>query len=107
MKRAPMPDGSGEGWTWKFDPFLWGKLDRSAMQARRPDKYAAPMAQIFGDRSAIMQRREWRGSADFLPAGVPQVAIPDSRAPHHGRPAAGAGGGASHPAGRLAELSVA
>ena len=33
LKRAPMPDGSGEGWTWKFDPFLWAKLDRSAMQA--------------------------------------------------------------------------
>ena len=32
LKRAPMEDGSGEGWTWKFDPFMWGKLDRSSMQ---------------------------------------------------------------------------
>ncbi len=80
MKPAPMPDGSGEGWTWKFDPFLWAKLDRSAMQAVA-HKYAVPMAQIVGDRSAIMQRREMGRQADFLPTGVPQVTIPDSE--HH------------------------
>jgi pimeloyl-ACP methyl ester carboxylesterase len=80
MKPAPMPDGSGEGWTWKFDPFLWAKLDRSAMQAVA-HKYAVPMAQIVGDRSAIMQRREMGRQADFLPTGVPQITIPDSE--HH------------------------
>ena len=31
LKRAPMPDGSGEGWTWRFDPGLWTKLDRTGM----------------------------------------------------------------------------
>jgi pimeloyl-ACP methyl ester carboxylesterase len=80
MKRAPLPDGSGEGWTWKFDPFLWAKLDRSAMQAVA-HKHAVPMAQIVGARSAIMQRREMGQQADFLPTGVPQVTIPDSE--HH------------------------
>ena len=80
MKPAPMPDGSGEGWTWKFDPFLWAKLDRSAMQAVA-HKHAVPMAQIVGDRSAIMQRREMGRQADFLPTGVPQITIPDSE--HH------------------------
>ena len=39
------------------------------------------MAQIVGDRSAIMQRREMGRQADFLPAGVPQITIPDSE--HH------------------------
>jgi pimeloyl-ACP methyl ester carboxylesterase len=80
MKRAPMPDGSGEGWMWKFDPFLWHKLDRTPMSevagARR-----VPMAQIVGDRSAIMMRREMGRQADFLPGGVPQIVIPDSE--HH------------------------
>ena len=80
MKRAPMEDGSGEGWTWKFDPFLWAKLDRSAMQAVA-HKHRVPMAQIVGDRSAIIQRREMGQQADFLPSGVPQITIPDSE--HH------------------------
>jgi pimeloyl-ACP methyl ester carboxylesterase len=80
MKRAPREDGPGEGWTWKFDPFLWHKLDRSAMQAVA-HKYRVPMAQIVGARSAIMQRREMGQQADFLPQGVPSVTIPDSE--HH------------------------
>jgi pimeloyl-ACP methyl ester carboxylesterase len=81
LKRAPMPDGSGEGWTWKFDPFMWGKLDRSEMQALDPAR-APPLAQIFGDRSAIMQRRAGgQPRAEFTPAGIPSSAIPDSE--HH------------------------
>jgi pimeloyl-ACP methyl ester carboxylesterase len=80
LKRAPMVDGSGEGWTWKFDPFLWGKLDRKPMTPPDPAK-APPMAQIFGDRSAIMLRREMAGRGDYVPTNVPSVAIPDSE--HH------------------------
>jgi pimeloyl-ACP methyl ester carboxylesterase len=79
LKRAPMEDGSGEGWTWRFDPFMWGKLDRGAMQALDRSK-APPIAQIFGDRSGIMQRRE-RGQRSDLPEGIPSSAIPDSE--HH------------------------
>ncbi|HZZ89994.1 MAG TPA: alpha/beta hydrolase [Caulobacteraceae bacterium] len=80
MRRAPMADGSGEGWTWKFDPFLWSKLDRKPMDRPDPSK-APPMAQIFGDRSAIMQRRAQAGPADYVPPNVPSVEIPDSE--HH------------------------
>jgi pimeloyl-ACP methyl ester carboxylesterase len=80
LKRAPLEDGSGEGWTWKFDPFLWGKLDRGSMQNLDPSR-APPMAQIFGDRSAIMRRREEGQMADFMPSGVPSISIPDSE--HH------------------------
>src|SRR5580698_9312640 len=80
LKRAPLEDGSGEGWTWKFDPFLWAKLDRSAMQ-QAAKKHNVPMAQIAGSRSAIMQRREMGQQADFIPKGVPSIMIPDSE--HH------------------------
>jgi pimeloyl-ACP methyl ester carboxylesterase len=80
LKRAPMPDGAGEGWTWKFDPFLWAKLDRSAMQ-QVAHAHKVPMAQIAGSRSAIMMRREMGQQADFIPAGVPSIIIPDSE--HH------------------------
>jgi len=80
LKRAPMADGSGEGWTWKFDPFLWAKLDRGPMQTVA-QKHNVPLAQIVGARSAIMQRREFNRMPDFLPAGIPSIVIPDSE--HH------------------------
>jgi pimeloyl-ACP methyl ester carboxylesterase len=80
LKRAPMADGSGEGWTWKFDPYLWGKLDRGTLASLDPAS-APPMAQIVGDRSAIMRRMEAAFRPDFLPDGVPSITIPDSE--HH------------------------
>jgi pimeloyl-ACP methyl ester carboxylesterase len=79
LKRAPAP-GGGEGWTWKFDPFLWGKLDRTPMGGLDRRK-APPLAQIFGDRSAVMRRREAGQRADYVPDNVPAIAIPDSE--HH------------------------
>jgi pimeloyl-ACP methyl ester carboxylesterase len=80
LKRAPMADGSGEGWTWKFDPYLWGKLDRGSMASLDPAS-TLPMAQIFGDRSAIMRRMGAGHRPEFLPTGVPSITIPDSE--HH------------------------
>jgi pimeloyl-ACP methyl ester carboxylesterase len=82
LKRAPMPDGSGEGWTWRFDPFLWGKLNREGMQDA-PKTGHAPMAHIYGDASNIMKRHnQWPGHAQsFIPENVPQIVIPDSE--HH------------------------
>jgi len=80
LKRAPMADGSGEGWTWKFDPYLWGKLDRGSMANLDPAS-GLPMAQIFGDHSAVMKRVGAGARADFLPGGVPSITIPDSE--HH------------------------
>ena len=34
LKRAPMLDGSGEGWTWRFDPFLWRDFKLPDLTAR-------------------------------------------------------------------------
>ncbi|HZZ34285.1 MAG TPA: alpha/beta hydrolase [Caulobacteraceae bacterium] len=82
LKRAPMPDGSGEGWTWRFDPFLWGKLNREGM-AEAPTTGLAPMAHIYGDQSNIIKRHHQMpgGGRDMIPPGTPQIVIPDSE--HH------------------------
>ena len=81
LKRAPMPDGSGEGWTWKFDPELWAKLDRTGMMPLSGAD-GAPMAHIYGDRSAIITRHKEMGRGlDMIPASAPRVALPDSE--HH------------------------
>ena len=80
LKRVPMPDGSGEGWTWKFDPGMWEKLDRTGMGygEARP-KVEVPLVHIYGDKSRIIERRA-SGEAHFL-EDIPEIEIPDSH--HH------------------------
>jgi pimeloyl-ACP methyl ester carboxylesterase len=85
LKRAPLPDGSGEGWTWRFDPNMWNKLDRSGLMALMGQTLPGPgarppLAHIYGEKSAIMQRRA-AGHPSPLPDDVLEIAIPDSH--HH------------------------
>jgi pimeloyl-ACP methyl ester carboxylesterase len=76
-----MADGSGEGWTWRFDPFLWGKLDRAGMTELSAEG-APPLAHIYADNSGIMKRRAMAGhETDLIPATAPHIVIPDSE--HH------------------------
>ncbi len=80
LKPAPLDDGS-QGWTWRFDPALWDKLDRSAM-SELDREGAAPLAHIWGDDSAIIRRHGVAGrGADLIPAWAPHIVIPDSE--HH------------------------
>jgi pimeloyl-ACP methyl ester carboxylesterase len=80
LKEVPLPDGSGMGWAWKFDPGMWEKLDRSGMGygAERP-QVAVPLVHIYGDKSRIIERRA-SGEPHFL-EGIPEIEIPDSH--HH------------------------
>ncbi|MEP6966913.1 MAG: alpha/beta hydrolase [Pseudomonadota bacterium] len=79
LKAAPMADGSGQGWTWRFDPGLWTKLDRSGM-IPSVARDAAPLVHIYGDRSAIVRRHRAMGR-DLIPADTPRIVIPDCE--HH------------------------
>jgi pimeloyl-ACP methyl ester carboxylesterase len=79
LKRAPMEDG-GEGWTWRFDPMLWGKLDRAAMAAMVLEPSWCPMMHIYGENSLIMRRSNDSPGRNML-SGLKQVVIPDSE--HH------------------------
>ncbi|HLK24077.1 MAG TPA: alpha/beta hydrolase [Caulobacteraceae bacterium] len=80
LKRAPMPDGSGEGWTWRFDPQLWHKLDRTAMEAMAMEESPTPLVQIMGAESKIMQRRQ-QVDPNALLRDLDGIVIPDSE--HH------------------------
>jgi pimeloyl-ACP methyl ester carboxylesterase len=82
LKRAPLPDGSGEGWTWKFDPEMWEKLDRSEgmMSGGKMPELAVPVVHIYGEKSRIVERRG-QGEASFLDSHVSNIEIPDSH--HH------------------------
>jgi pimeloyl-ACP methyl ester carboxylesterase len=84
LKRVPMPDGSGEGFTWKFDPNMWEKLDRSDgvmnSGAAGGPKLKVPVVHLYGDKSRIIDRRA-AGEPSFLHGQAPEIEIPDSH--HH------------------------
>jgi pimeloyl-ACP methyl ester carboxylesterase len=80
LKRAPM-EGGGEGWTWRFDPLLWNKLDRAALSSRSaPPGPRAPLVHVYGENSAIIRRFSAEAERR-VPDDVPSFAIPDSE--HH------------------------
>jgi pimeloyl-ACP methyl ester carboxylesterase len=84
LKRVALPDSEGdrggEGWTWRFDPYLFGKLDRSVMMGMGQAPCETPLVHIFGEHSRVMQRRTSQEPSN-LPPGTRQVVIPDSD--HH------------------------
>jgi pimeloyl-ACP methyl ester carboxylesterase len=84
LKRVPLPEGEGEGggegWTWRFDPQLWTKLDRTAMESIAPSAAQTPLIHIYGQNSKIIERHAQQQQS-FLPPGTPQIIIPDSE--HH------------------------
>jgi pimeloyl-ACP methyl ester carboxylesterase len=85
LKRAPLPDGSGEGWTWKFDPDMWEKLDPASLSMMTDPSADAPSAQapmvhLYGEKSRMVDRR--KGEDAGFPAGrMAEIEIPDSQ--HH------------------------
>lgn len=71
LKEAP------GGWTWKFDPNMWDKLDRALISEfyAGPHKVEVPLAHIYGDLSIL---RTIPGLQDAYPAdgllfGVPEA----------------------------------
>lgn len=80
LKRAPMAEGAGEGWTWKFDPVMWGRFEMPDLGALLGEM-ACPTAMIWGERSALMSDETLTYMLSKLPAGVVKIALPD--ADHH------------------------
>ena len=80
LKPAPLESG-GEGWTWRFDPLLWNKLDREALNSlTAPDAPWAPIVHIYGENSAIIHRLSAEAERR-VPDHLPSLIIPDSE--HH------------------------
>ena len=85
LKRVPLPEaeeGTGEGWTWRFDPALWTKLDRTGMEDLSARGVTTPMVHVIGDRSTIIRRHlAMARNRGRIPPETPQIVIPDSE--HH------------------------
>jgi pimeloyl-ACP methyl ester carboxylesterase len=83
LKKVPLPDGKGEGWTWRFDPNMWAKLDRERAMGGDLSLAASvttPMVHIYGAKSRIVEHRK-AGAPSPFPPGMIEIEIPDAH--HH------------------------
>jgi len=82
LKRAPMPDGSGEGWTWKFDPDSWEKLDHDLSTSffASNARITLPIAHLYAQYSPIPERVLAGEPTPFPPEGL-VIQIPEAY--HH------------------------
>ncbi|CAN7543940.1 alpha/beta hydrolase [Phenylobacterium sp. LjRoot225] len=80
LMRAPMADGSGEGWAWKFDPQTMDRLDREAVRRifSAPPRIDMPLAHLIGEHSML---RTVPGLYDAYPRNGLVIEIPDAH--HH------------------------
>ncbi len=80
LRQAPMPDGSGTGWTWKFDPELWHNFTMPPLGALL-SQVGCPLAMVWGERSKLMFPETMDFMLRELPDDIVKFAIPD--ADHH------------------------
>ncbi len=89
LKPAPLPKdegdgGSGEmGWTWRFDPFIWTKMDFSRGWESGAMLAAAKcrLAFIWGEQSKLMESDVVEYSRAHAAFGTPFVSVPEAE--HH------------------------
>jgi pimeloyl-ACP methyl ester carboxylesterase len=68
------------GWTWRFDPFLWGRFHiGDALQLLANPR--CPVALVWGANSMLMPPDRVAAMRDLLPPGTPAIAIPEAE--HH------------------------
>ena len=81
---APLEDGSGQnGWTWRFDPFIWSKMDFQGAWESGALLAAAKcrLAFVWGAESKLMQSNVIEYSREHAAFGTPFVAVPEAE--HH------------------------
>ncbi len=78
LKPAPMADGSGEGFTWRFDPNVWTRFTSRGVGGMEEDvgKLRVPVIHILGDRSLVTADRQ-----ASLIRDLPTIVMPESY--HH------------------------
>jgi pimeloyl-ACP methyl ester carboxylesterase len=84
LKPAPMEDGScAMGWTWRFDPFLFAKIEKDFQEKVATALPAAqcPIAMMWGETSALMTGAFLEHTKTQAPVGSPLIEMP--QAAHH------------------------
>lgn len=80
LRQVPAPDGSGSGWTWRFDPSLWSRYTSTDLADELPFA-RCPVAILYGARSGLVDASVVEYMRGLLPGETPVVRVPD--ADHH------------------------
>ena len=80
LKPVPLEDGTGMGWSWKFDPMMWSRFQMEDLGGLL-SQMACPAALMWGERSGLMGPETLNYMLQSVPPHVKLVAIPD--ADHH------------------------
>jgi len=78
LKQVPLEDGSGMGWTWKFDPLMWGRFQMPPL-GDLLSQVACPMVLMWGERSNLMNEE----TLAYMVRELPETVL---KSPMVGRP---------------------
>ena len=78
-KMAIQPSAEG-GWTWRFDPALWSKIDFGGVWEAMP-RVRCPVAMIRGALSPLTSPKMIAAIQAALPRSAPLITIPEAH--HH------------------------
>jgi len=71
---------AGEGWTWKFDPFMWHQFELPDL-ALELNSMRCPFALMWGSRSKLMSGKLLDYVLSIAPKETPKIEVPDAE--HH------------------------
>jgi len=74
------PETGSPGWTWSFDPALYGQINNAGL-AVLPARAGCPLALLIGGRSDLLDSEVVDHMRALYPAGSPFITIPE--AGHH------------------------
>ncbi|QCK85950.1 alpha/beta hydrolase [Phreatobacter aquaticus] len=75
LRQVQKPDGA-EGWTWKFDPFMWSRNRRGNPGEELPNAQCS-VCYMWGARSSLFPKATIDYVASLVPKGSLLVEIPD------------------------------
>jgi pimeloyl-ACP methyl ester carboxylesterase len=81
LRKAPLLDGSGDGWAWKFDPSIWQRFSVSRPPQELLKQTRCRIALMKGDKSVIWESDVGDYMCSLLDRQVPFIEIPEAR--HH------------------------
>ncbi|MEM7492444.1 MAG: alpha/beta hydrolase [Pseudomonadota bacterium] len=79
LKQVDMKDGQ-QGWTWKFDPFIWRHFEAMAEPKEMLRAISCPLTVMRGENSILLHEKTWAYMRD-LRDDMTMVSIPEAQ--HH------------------------